>query len=335
VNGSTGWDHGVGRHLLGIEGMDRGDLERILEVTDRFAEIGRRPIPKVPALRGRTVASVFFEDSTRTRLSFETAARRLSADTLTFTAGSSSLSKGESLRDTVEVIRSYGADVLVIRHGMAGTPHRVAQWTDAAVVNAGDGCHEHPTQALLDCYTLREQRGSLDGMRIAIVGDIRHSRVARSNILAFTALGAEVVLVAPATLLPPAIEGWPVTVFHELDPLLVDLDAVYLLRIQRERITEGLIPSLREYANDFGLSADRVARMRSDALVLHPGPTNRGVEISAEAAADPRSVILDQVVNGVSVRMAVLFRLLGSGQQLVAADAEPVGDDARPEGADR
>jgi aspartate carbamoyltransferase catalytic subunit len=318
-------DGNRGRHLLGIDGMDRSDLEEILDLTDTFAEIGRRPIPKVPALRGRTVATVFFEGSTRTRMSFEAAARRLSADTVAFSAGTSSLSKGESIRDTVEVVASYGADLLVVRHSMAGTAHRVAGWTDLSVVNAGDGCHEHPTQALLDCYTLRESRGSLDGMRIAIVGDIRHSRVARSNVLAFTALGAEVVLVAPATLLPPAIEGWPVTLAHELDPLLPDLDAVYLLRIQSERITEGLIPSLREYASDFCLTADRVARMRSDALVLHPGPTNRGVEISAEAAADPRSVILDQVVNGVSVRMAVLFLLLGSGRQLGAVDA---GDSA-------
>ena len=318
-------DGNRGRHLLGIDGMDRSDLEEILNLTDTFAEIGRRPIPKVPALRGRTVATVFFEGSTRTRMSFEAAARRLSADTVAFSAGTSSLSKGESVRDTVEVVASYGADLLVVRHSMAGTAHRVAGWTDLSVVNAGDGCHEHPTQALLDCYTLRESRGSLDGMRIAIVGDIRHSRVARSNVLAFTALGAEVVLVAPATLLPPAIEGWPVTLAHELDPLLPDLDAVYLLRIQSERITEGLIPSLREYASDFCLTADRVARMRSDALVLHPGPTNRGVEISAEAAADPRSLILDQVVNGVSVRMAVLFLLLGSGRQLGAVDA---GDSA-------
>jgi len=197
----------------------------------------------------------------------------------------------------------------------------VAEWTDLSVVNAGDGCHEHPTQALLDCYTLRERRGSLDGMRIAIVGDVSHSRVARSDVLAFTTLGAEVVLVAPATLLPPAIEGWPVTVAHELDPLLGVRDATYLLRLLRERITEGLIPSLREYAADFCLTAGRVARMRSDALVLHPGPTNRGVELSAEAAADNRSVILDQVVNGVSVRMAVLFLLLGSGRQLGAVEA--------------
>jgi len=316
-------NNGWGRHMLGIDGMDRSDLEEILDLTDTFAEIGRRPIPKVPALRGRTVATVFFENSTRTRMSFEAAARRLSADTVAFSAGSSSLSKGESIRDTVEVVASYGADLLVVRHPMAGTAHRVAGWTDLSVVNAGDGCHEHPTQALLDCYTLRERRGSLDGMRIAIVGDIRHSRVARSNVLAFTAMGAEVVLVAPATLLPPAIDGWPVTIAHELDPLLGDLDAVYLLRIQSERIKEGLIPSLREYASDFCLTAGRVARMKSDALVLHPGPTNRGVEISAEAASDSRSVILDQVVNGVSVRMAVLFLLLGSGRQFGALD---IGD---------
>ena len=314
-------DTGLGRHLLGIDGLGRSDLEEILDLTDAFAEIGRRPIPRVPALRGRTVATLFFENSTRTRMSFETAARRLSADTVAFSSGTSSLSKGESIRDTVEVVASYGADVLVVRHAMAGTAHRVAEWTDLSVVNAGDGCHEHPTQALLDCYTLRERRGSLDGMRIAIVGDVSHSRVARSDVLAFTTLGAEVVLVAPATLLPPAIEGWPVTVAHELDPLLGDLDAIYLLRLQRERITEGLIPSLREYAADFCLTAGRVARMRSDALVLHPGPTNRGVEISAEAAADHRSVILDQVVNGVSVRMAVLFLLLGSGRQMGAVEA--------------
>jgi aspartate carbamoyltransferase catalytic subunit len=312
----------LGRHLLGIEGLDRTSLEEMLELTDSFAEIGRRPIPKVPALRGRTVATVFFEDSTRTRLSFDTAARRLSADTVAFAAGSSSLSKGESLRDTIEVVGSYGADLLVVRHPMAGTAHQIAGWTDAAVVNAGDGCHEHPTQAMLDCYTLREKRGSLDGMRIAIVGDVRHSRVARSNVLAFTALGAEVVLVGPATLIPPAVDGWPVTVAHELDPLLGDLDAVYLLRMQRERITEGLVPSMREFAADFGLTADRTSRLRDDALILHPGPTNPGVEISAEAAADPRSVILDQVANGVSVRMAVLFLLLGSGRS-PSGDAGP------------
>ena len=301
----------LSKHLLGIEGTTREQLELILELTDRFAEIGKRPIPKVPALRGRTVASVFFEDSTRTRLSFESAARRLSADTLTFSAGSSSLSKGESLRDTVEVISSYGADVLIVRHSMAGTPKRVSEWTDACVVNAGDGCHEHPTQALLDCYTLKQQRGSLDGMSIGIVGDIRHSRVARSNVLAFSSLGAKVTLIAPQPLIPPSIEKWPVEVSNVLDDVISDLDACYLLRMQSERHSKGLVPSLREYAKDFGLNGRRCQILPKDALILHPGPTNQGVEITAEVSTDSRSIILDQVTNGVSLRMAVLFMLLG------------------------
>ncbi|MDP6975033.1 MAG: aspartate carbamoyltransferase catalytic subunit [Acidimicrobiales bacterium] len=313
-------------HLLGIDGMDRARIEELLELTDTFDEIGRRPIPRVPALRGKTVATLFFEDSTRTRLSFDAAAKRLSADTLNFAAGASSLSKGESLRDTVDVIASYGVDALVVRHPMAGTPHRIADWTDAAVVNAGDGRHEHPTQALLDAYTLRQHRGALDGMQVAIVGDIRHSRVARSNVLAFSMLGADVTLVAPATLLPDSVAGWPVRVVHDLDAVLPGLDACYLLRMQRERITEGLIPSIREYVAGYGLDAGRAARLPKDALILHPGPTNRGVEISAEVAADPRSVILDQVVNGVSLRMAVLFLLLGSGlDHEPAADGEVAG----------
>tara|TARA_B100000809_G_scaffold5390_2_gene5501 strand:- start:6081 stop:7031 length:951 start_codon:yes stop_codon:yes gene_type:complete len=312
----------VTAHLLGIDGMDRAEIEELLDLTDTFAEIGRRPIARVPALRGRTVATLFFEDSTRTRVSFDTAAKRLSADTLNFAAGSSSLSKGESLRDTVDVIASYGVDALVVRHPMAGTPHRIADWTDASVINAGDGSHEHPTQALLDAYTIRQHRGALDGMHVGIVGDIRHSRVARSNVLAFSALGAEITLVAPMTLLPSALVGWPVRVSHDLDEVLPSLDACYLLRMQQERITEGLIPSVREYVADYGLDAARAARLPADALICHPGPTNRGVEISAEVAADPRSVILDQVVNGVSVRMAVLFLLLGSGREL-ADKAEP------------
>ena len=301
----------LSKHLLGIEGTTREQLELILELTDRFAEIGKRPIPKVPALRGRTVASVFFEDSTRTRLSFESAARRLSSDTLTFSAGSSSLSKGESLRDTVEVISSYGADVLIVRHSMAGTPQRVSEWTNASVINAGDGCHEHPTQALLDCYTLKQQRGSLDGMSIGIVGDIRHSRVARSNVLAFSSLGAKVTLIAPQTLMPPSLNNWPVEVSNVLDDVISDLDACYLLRMQAERHSKGLIPSLREYAKDFGLNGRRCEMLSKDALILHPGPTNQGVEITAEVSTDPRSIILDQVTNGVSLRMAVLFMLLG------------------------
>ena len=254
---------------------------------------------------------MFFEDSTWTRLSFESAARRLSADTLTFSAGSSSLSKGESLRDTVEVITSYGADVLIVRHKMAGTPKRISEWTDASVVNAGDGSHEHPTQALLDCYTLKQQRGSLDGMSIGIVGDIRHSRVARSNVLAFSSLGAKVTLIAPKTLLPPSIERWPVNISNVLDDVISDLDACYLLRMQSERHSRGLVPSLREYTKDFGLNERRSKMLSKDALILHPGPKNQGVEITAEVSTDPRSIILDQVTNGVSLRMAVLFMLLG------------------------
>ena len=316
-----GVDSNFKKNFLGIEGMKRSDLERILEITDRFDEVNRRPIPRVPALRGRTVASVFFEDSTRTRLSFESAARRLSADTLTFGASSSSLNKGESLRDTVEVIRSYGVDALIVRHRMAGTPHRIADWIDTVVVNAGDGCHEHPTQALLDCYTIRDRRGSLDGMSIAIVGDIRHSRVARSDVLAFTLLGAEVTLIAPATLLPPSLEDWPVRIAHSLDEVIGDLDVCYLLRMQRERQSESLVPSLREYAADYGLNARRVECLPKDALILHPGPTNLGVEITAEAASNERSVILDQVANGVSVRMAILFLLLGSDPEFEVSGA--------------
>jgi len=301
----------VRAHLLGIEGMNRVEIEELLDLTDRFAEVGLRPIPRVPALRGRTVATLFFEDSTRTRLSFDTAAKRLSADTLNFAAGSSSINKGESLRDTVDVISSYGVDALVVRHPMAGTPHRIAGWTEAAVINAGDGWHEHPTQALLDLYTLRKHLGALDGIHIGIVGDIRHSRVARSNVLAFTALGAEVTLVAPPTLLPASLESWPTKVSHNFDEVLPTLDACYLLRMQKERISEGLFPSVREYVADFGLNSGRADRLPKKALICHPGPVNRGIEITADVVADSRSVILDQVVNGVSVRMAVLFLLLG------------------------
>ncbi len=305
------------KSLLSIEGMTKHELEEILELTDTFDEIGRRPIPKVPALRGRTVATLFFEDSTRTRLSFETAARRLSADTMSFSAGSSSLSKGESIRDTVEVIEAYGADLLVVRHPAAGTAQRIDNWINASVINAGDGCHEHPTQALLDAYTLRKHKGSLEGLRIAIVGDILHSRVARSGVLAFSMLGAEVVLVAPPTLLPPSLEGWPVEISHNLDEVLPTINVCYLLRMQNERINEGLIPSVREYVTDYGLNVKRASTLPKDALICHPGPTNRGIEIEAAVAADSRSVILDQVANGVSIRMAILFLLLGSGRNLM------------------
>jgi aspartate carbamoyltransferase catalytic subunit len=302
------------RHLLSIDDLDRTGLEQILDLSERFIEVTHRDIPKVPALRGKTVVSLFYEESTRTRLSFETAAKRLSADTMTFTVGSSSVKKGESLRDTVQTIEAMGIDAMVVRHGSAGAPNRVTEWIDAAIVNAGDGCHEHPTQALLDVLTLRRRRPSgLDGCRIAIVGDVRHSRVARSDVLAFTALGAEVTLVAPPTLLPESLEGWPVAVSYDLDDVLPDVDVLYLLRIQLERQSEALFPSLREYTSRYGLTAARAARLPADALVMHPGPMNRGVEISAEVADGPVSLIAEQVANGVAVRMAVLYTLLGSG----------------------
>jgi aspartate carbamoyltransferase catalytic subunit len=266
----------------------------------------------VPALRGKTVVSLFYEDSTRTRLSFETAAKRLSADTMTFSVGTSSVKKGESIRDTVETIEAMGIDAVVVRHGSAGVPWQVADWVDASVINAGDGWHEHPTQALLDCYTVRAELGGLEGRHIAIVGDIKHSRVARSNVLAFTAMGAQVTLVAPPTLLPPSLAGWPVEVSHDLDAVLPKLDVIYLLRMQQERMTEALLPSLREYTTWFGLTKERARRLPEGAIVMHPGPMNRGVEIAAEVADLPRSVITRQVANGVAVRMAVLYLLLGS-----------------------
>lgn len=304
------------KHLLSIHDLEREDIEALLDLADHFAEVNRRPIPRVPALRGRTVVTLFYEDSTRTRLSFETAARRLGADTMTFNVGSSSVKKGESLRDTIETIDAFGVDAFVVRHACAGVPTQISRWTDASVINGGDGWHEHPTQALLDCYTLRAHLGPLEGRRIAIVGDIAHSRVARSNVWAFAALGAEVILVGPPTFLPPSLEGWPVTVSHDLDALLGELDVCYLLRIQQERITESLIPSLREYTAWYGLSVERAERLSEKALIMHPGPMNRGVEIAPEVADSPRAVITEQVTNGVAVRMAVLFRLLGSETQL-------------------
>jgi len=320
------------RHLLSVTDLGQEGIEEVLRLTDSFVEVSSRAIPKVPALRGKTVVSLFFEDSTRTRLSFETAARRLSADVMTFSASSSSLNKGESLRDTVETIQAMGIDAVIVRHPGAGVPWQVARWVDGpSVVNAGDGWHEHPTQALLDCYTIaaeRKARGNpppragrppLDGIRIAIVGDIRHSRVARSDVLAFNALGAQVILVAPPTLLPPSLAGWPVEVSHDLDAVLPKLDVIYLLRLQRERMTEALLPSLREYTACYGLTRQRRHQLADQALIMHPGPVNRGVEVAAEVADDPSSVITRQVANGVAVRMAVLYLLLGSGVDLVAA----------------
>ncbi|HEY4409784.1 MAG TPA: aspartate carbamoyltransferase catalytic subunit [Acidimicrobiia bacterium] len=303
------------KHLLGIDDLGADGIGEVLRLADSFLEVTRRDIPKVPALRGKTVVSMFYEDSTRTRLSFETAAKRLSADTMTFSAGSSSLRKGESLLDTVRTVEAMGIDAIVVRHRSSGVPQRIAGWIDASIVNAGDGWHEHPTQALLDAFTLRRHRGdSFAGMRVAIVGDVKHSRVARSNVKALSALGAEVTLVGPPTLMPPDLEGWPVTVSYDIDEVLPDSDVLYVLRIQRERQQEALFPSLREYATRYGITTERLARLPADALVMHPGPTNRGVEIDALVADDPRSVINEQVANGVAVRMAVLYLLLGSGE---------------------
>jgi aspartate carbamoyltransferase catalytic subunit len=283
-----------------------------------MAEINQRPVPKVPALRGRTVASLFFEDSTRTRLSFETAAKRLSADTMTFNVSTSSVNKGESLRDTVATITDMGVDAFVVRHKSVGIPWQISQWTTASIINAGDGAHQHPTQALVDCYTIREatHAQSFAGMKIAIVGDIKHSRVARSNIQAFSLLGAKVTLVAPPTLLPPDVSHWPVTVAHKLDEVIGQTDVLYMLRLQSERMAQGHVPTLREYSEQYGLTHKRVLALKSDAIVMHPGPMNRGVEMQIDPSDVKNSLIHRQVANGVSVRMAVLFELLGSGSNL-------------------
>ena len=310
------------KHLLSIDDLGgESGIDEVLRVTDRFVEVSARDIPKVPALRGYTVAWLFYEDSTRTRLSFETAAKRLSADTMNFSVSSSSVNKGESLRDTVETIAAMGVDAIVVRHKSAGVPWQIARWIDASVINAGDGWHEHPTQALLDCYTIRHHLGSLEGRHIAIVGDSKHSRVARSNVKAFTALGAEVTLVGPQTLLPPSLEGWPVNVSHDLDAVLPTVDVCYLLRMQRDRMTEALVPSLREYHTYYGLDGARAARMAKGSIIMHPGPMNRGVEITADVAGLDNAVITEQVANGVAVRMAVLFLLLGSGVDVIGGQS--------------
>ena len=304
------------KHFRSIAETGADGLRRLLDLSDHMAEVNRRPNPKVPALRGKTVCNVFFEDSTRTRLSFETAAKRLSADTMNFAVSSSSVNKGESLRDTVETIAAMGVDAFVIRHKSSGVPWQASQWTQASVINAGDGWHEHPTQALLDCYTIRtalNRTGGFDGLRIAIVGDIKHSRVARSDIEAFSMLGADVTLVAPRTLLPPVVDVPSTT---DLDELIDGLDVIYLLRMQRERMTEALVPSLREYTTRFGLTPERARRLPEHALIMHPGPMNRGVEMAVDPSELPGSVITQQVTNGIAVRMAVLFELLGSGANL-------------------
>ena len=299
------------RHLLSTEHLARADLEDLLRDADEFSEVLTRPIPKVPALRGKTVATMFFEPSTRTRMSFEKAAKALSADTMSFSPGTSSLSKGESLKDTALTVRAMGVDLMVVRHKATGAPWRLAEWLDIPIVNGGDGAHQHPTQAILDCLTIAQRFGSLDGLHVAIVGDIRHSRVARSNIFAMTTLGARVTLVGPRTLLPLDPDAWPVDVSHRLDDVLESLDVVYLLRVQTERGGGSVFPSLAEYTDRFGMTSERFRKLPERAIVMHPGPMNRGVEIGHDVADDERSLVLQQVTNGVAARMAVLFSLLG------------------------
>ena len=310
----------MSRSLLSIAELGETGLRRLLDISEHMAEVNRRPNPKVPALRGKTVCNVFFEDSTRTRLSFETAAKRLSADTMNFSVSQSSLNKGESLRDTVETIAAMGVDAFVIRHGSSGAPWQLGEWTSASVINAGDGWHAHPTQALLDMYTVRTalnrpvsvDGGSFDGLRVAMVGDIKHSRVARSTTEAFKLLGADVTWVSPKTLLPPTHDE---NVVANLDQVIDDIDILYLLRMQNERMSEALVPHLREYTARFGLTPERAARLGQHVLVMHPGPMNRGVEMAVDPGELPGSVINQQVTNGINVRMAVLFELLGSSSE--------------------
>ncbi|MDU0368615.1 aspartate carbamoyltransferase catalytic subunit [Microbacterium sp. NPDC089180] len=308
------------RHLLDTQHLSRADALEILDVAEDMADTQRREIKKLPTLRGKTVVNLFFEDSTRTRISFEAAAKRLSADVINFSAKGSSVSKGESLQDTAQTLQAMGADAVVIRHGASGAPRTLATsgWISAGVVNAGDGTHEHPTQALLDAFTIRKRlhgddsRGrDLDGIRVTIVGDVLHSRVARSNVWLLHTLGAHVTLVAPPTLVPQDVSGWPVEVDYDLDhAIAAGPDALMMLRIQLERMSAAYFPTEREYSRRYGLDARRLQALPGGSIVLHPGPMNRGLEISAEAADSPRSTVLEQVTNGVSVRMAVLYLLL-------------------------
>jgi aspartate carbamoyltransferase catalytic subunit len=301
----------VNRHLISAADLSRDDAVLILDTAEELAQIADRPIRKLPTLRGRTVVNLFHEDSTRTRISFEAAAKRLSADVINFSAKGSSVAKGESLKDTALTLEAMGADAVVIRHSASGAPRRLTGWVRGHVVNAGDGTHEHPTQALLDAFTMRRRLGRLDGLRVTIVGDILHSRVARSNVWLLGTLGVEVTLVAPPTLLPVAVDSWPGKVSYDLSAALPGSDVVMMLRVQHERMSAAFFPSVREYSRRYGLDADRMALLPEHAIVMHPGPMNRGVEIAAEVADSVRSTITEQVANGVHVRMAVLYLLLG------------------------
>ena len=311
------------KHLLSIAHLTKAEATSILNTAQELAKASDGPMKKLPTLRGKTIVNLFAEDSTRTRISFEAAAKRLSADVINFSAKGSSLSKGESLKDTAQTLQAMGADAVIIRHGASGAPARLAEnrWMEGSVINAGDGTHEHPSQALLDAFTIRKHlvRGGEDlaGLHIAIVGDVLHSRVARSNVLLLTKLGAKVTLVAPPTLLPVGVKDWPVSISYDFDEILPIVDAVMMLRVQLERMSEQFFPSAREYSHYFGLNSDRLRVMKPNAIVMHPGPMNRGLEITADSADSARSVIVEQVKNGVSVRMAILYLLLaGSSEEI-------------------
>jgi aspartate carbamoyltransferase catalytic subunit len=310
------------RHLLSTGDLSRDDALLILDTAEELSRVADQPVRKLPTLRGRTVVNLFFEDSTRTRISFEAAAKRLSADVINFSAKGSSVSKGESLKDTALTLEAMGADAVVVRHTASGAPHRLAHsgWIAGSVVNAGDGTHEHPTQALLDAFTMRRRLGGLDGRRVALVGDVLHSRVARSNVLLLATLGADVTLVAPPTLLPVGVETWPCATSYDLDDVLPKSDVVMMLRVQRERMNAAYFPSVREYSRRYGLDSYRMATLPDHAIVMHPGPMNRGMEISAEVADSGRSTIVEQVANGVSVRMAVLYLLLGGSDSALGQE---------------
>ncbi|HXF57787.1 MAG TPA: aspartate carbamoyltransferase catalytic subunit [Actinomycetota bacterium] len=311
------------KHLLSIGQLSREDILRILDTAASFREVGTRVIKKVPALRGRTVVNLFYEPSTRTRISFELAAKRLSADVINFTTGGTSVAKGESLKDTALTLQAMGADAIVLRHSSSGAAHILSRWVTASVINAGDGTHEHPTQALLDLFTIREHFPSFEGLRVGIVGDVRHSRVARSLTRALVTMGGQVTLVGPPTLVPPEVVLWGAEVSYDLDAVLPKLDVCYLLRVQRERQRQQFFPSVREYSRRYGLTRARVEALPDQALVMHPGPMNRGVEIASEVADLPRAVITDQVANGIAVRMSLLYLMLTGGEARGASAPEP------------
>jgi aspartate carbamoyltransferase catalytic subunit len=304
------------KHLLSMDQLSSDDITTILDTAQSLRRVTDRPIKKLPTLRGRTVCNLFYEASTRTRISFELAAKRLSADVINFSADSaSSVAKGESFKDTAWTLEAMGVDAIVVRHSSSGAPHQLAQWVKASVLNAGDGEHEHPTQALLDLFSIREHYKDFEGLKVAIVGDVLHSRVARSNVKGLITMGAEVMLVGPRTLIPPEVESWGATIAPDLDDVIGEVDVCYLLRVQKERLAEQLFPSNREYAALWGLDARRMAKMKPEALVMHPGPMNRGVEISADVSESPRAIILDQVTNGLAVRMSLLYLMLGGPEE--------------------